>query len=116
VIGKMQTSAATDGRTFSKDWMARDHRTVMRSAEAYWFVDLLKFDCVLSCCVSVFTLPRWHVYGPLVRSFVVMGVMWFSFGGIRVFGGGKVMVRCAGGKAQLISRFSRGMRNSSDAN
>ena len=77
----MQTSAATDGRTFSKDWMARDHHTVMRSAEAYSFVDLLKFNCVLFCFVSVFTLPRWHVYGPLVRSFVVMGVMWFSFGG-----------------------------------
>ena len=97
--------------------MARDHRTVMRSAEAYSFVDLLKFNCVLFCFVSVFTLPRWHVYGSLVRSFVVMGVMWFSFGGgIRVFGGGKVMVRCAGGKAQLIGKFSRRMRNSSDAN
>jgi len=65
----MQTSAATDGRTFSKDWMARDHRTVMRSAEAYWFVDLLKFDCVLSCCFGIHSssLARLRSLGSFVR-------------------------------------------------
>jgi len=75
VIGRMQTSAATDGRTFSKDWMARDHRTVMRSAEAYLFVDLLKFNCVLFCfvlfCFGIHSssLARLRSLGSFVRGY-----------------------------------------------